>query len=97
MDCKVPIKIVNDNDQEAIDKLKAYLLDILDAKHWKSIKKDSGINRVKLMRSITQYVYLPEEGKALTDEDKNHLQAVQTGINTIVSLNAFKNINSISS
>ena len=92
MDCKVPIKIVNDEDKEAIDKLKAYLLDILDAKHWKSIKKDSGINKVKLMRSITQYVYLPEEGKALTDEDKNHLQAVQTGINTIVSLNAFKNI-----
>lgn len=92
MDCKVPIKIVNDKDKEAIDKLKAYLLDILDAKHWKSIKKDSGINKVKLMRSITQYVYLPEEGKALTDEDKNHLQAVQAGINTIVSLNAFKNI-----
>ena len=93
MDCKVPIKIVNDEDKEAIDKLKAYLLDILDAKHWKSIKKDSGINKVKLIRSITQYVYLPEEGKALTDEDKNHLQAVQAGINTIVSLNAFKNIN----
>ena len=92
MNCKVPIKIVNDKDKEAIDKLKAYLLDILDAKHWKSIKKDSGINKVKLMRSITQYVYLPEEGKALTDEDKNHLQAVQAGINTIVSLNAFKNI-----
>lgn len=92
MDCIVPIKIVNKKDTEAINKLKAYLLDILDAKHWKSIKKDSGINKVKLMRSITQYVYLPEEGKALTQEDKNHLQAVQEGINTIVSLNAFKNI-----
>lgn len=92
MNCKVPIKIINNKDEKAITELKAYLLDILDAKHWKSIKKDSGINKVKLMRSITQYVYLPEEGKALTQKDKNHLQAVQEGINTIVSLNAFKNI-----
>lgn len=92
MACIVPIKIVNKKDTTAIDNLKAYLIGVLDAKHWKSIKKDSGINEVKLMRSITQYVYLPEEGKALTDEDKTHLQAVQEGINTIVSLNAFKNI-----
>lgn len=91
MACKTLIKIVSKKDIKAIQQLKNYLIDTLDARHWKSIKKDS-INTIKLMRSITQYVYLPEEGKALTQEDKIHLQAVQEGINAVVSENAFKNI-----
>lgn len=47
-------------------------------------------NDARLMQIISNVVYLPEEGKALTQEDKIHLKAVQQQINLLA--NKFENI-----
>lgn len=85
MACRELIKItsIDDSVQPLIK-----VLTRLDARQWKRAKD----NEEQLMNIISSQVYLPEEGKALTDEDKTHLQAVQKCINDLANNNIFENI-----
>ena len=85
MACRELIKItsIDDSVQPLIK-----VLTRLDARQWKRAKD----NEEQLMNIISSQVYLPEEGKALTDEDKTHLQVVQKCINDLANNNVFENI-----
>lgn len=85
MACRELIKItsIDDSVQPLIK-----VLTRLDSRQWKKAKDDEEF----LMNVISTQVYLPEEGKALTDEDKTHLQAVRKCINDLANNNIFENI-----
>lgn len=85
MACKELIKIIDVNSTDELTRL-TKVLTRLDARQWKNIKD----NEEQLMNIISSQVYLPEQGKALTQEDKIHLKAVQQQINLLA--NKFENI-----
>lgn len=85
MACKELIKITGTDNKESVQSLLDFLTK-LDSKQWKFIKG----NDEKLMKVISKSVYLPEEGKALTQDDIIHLKAVQQQINLLA--NKFENI-----
>lgn len=87
MACRELIKIIGVNSTDESARL-TKVLTRLDARQWKNIKD----NEEQLMNIISSQVYLPEEGKALTNEDKIHLQAVKKCINELANNNIFKNI-----
>lgn len=87
MACRELIKIIGVNSTDELARL-TKVLTRLDARQWKNIKD----NEEQLMNIISSQVYLPEEGKALTNEDKIHLQAVKKCINELANNNIFKNI-----
>ena len=87
MACRELIKIIGVNNTDELARL-TKVLTRLDARQWKNIKD----NEEQLMNIISSQVYLPEEDKALTNEDKIHLQAVQKCINDLANNNIFKNI-----
>lgn len=87
MACRELIKIIGVNSTDELTRL-TKVLTRLDARQWKNIKD----NEEQLMNIISSQVYLPEEGKALTNEDKIHLQAVKKCINELANNNIFKNI-----
>ena len=85
MACKELIKITGTDNKESVQSLLDFLTK-LDSKQWKFVKG----NDEKLMKVISKSVYLPEEGKALTQDDIIHLKAVQQQINLLA--NKFENI-----
>lgn len=85
MACRELIKITGIDNIESIQSLIKFLTN-LDSRQWKNLKN----NDARLMQIISNVVYLPEEGKALTQEDKIHLKAVQQQINLLA--NKFENI-----
>ena len=85
MACRELIKITGIDNIESKQSLVKFLI-TLDSRQWKSLKN----NDDRLMKIISNVVYLPEEGKALTQEDKIHLKAVQQQINLLA--NKFENI-----
>ena len=85
MACRELIKITSTDD--SVQPL-IKVLTRLDSRQWKRAKDDEEF----LMNVISTQVYLPEEGKALTDEDKTHLQAVRKCINDLANNNIFENI-----
>lgn len=85
MACRELIKITGIDNIESKQSLIKFLIN-LDSRQWKNLKN----NDAKLMQIISNVVYLPEEGKALTQEDKIHLKAVQQQINLLA--NKFENI-----
>ena len=68
MACRELIKIIGVNSTDELTRL-TKVLTRLDARQWKNIKD----NEEQLMNIISSQVYLPEQGKALTQEDKIHL------------------------
>lgn len=85
MACREFIKITGIDNIESKQSLIKFLTN-LDSRQWKNLKN----NDARLMQIISNVVYLPEEGKALTQEDKIHLKAVQQQINLLA--NKFENI-----
>lgn len=85
MACRELIKIIGVNSTDELARL-TKVLTRLDARQWKNIKD----NEEQLMNIISSQVYLPEQGKALTQEDKIHLKAVQNQIKLLA--NKFENI-----
>ena len=85
MACRELIKIIGVNNTDELARL-TKVLTRLDARQWKNIKD----NEEQLMNIISSQVYLPEQGKALTQEDKIHLIAVQQQIKLLA--NKFENI-----
>lgn len=85
MACRELIKITGIDNIESKQSLVNFLI-TLDSRQWKNLKN----NDDRLMKIISNVVYLPEEGKALTQEDKIHLKAVQQQINLLA--NKFENI-----
>lgn len=85
MACRELIKITGIDNIESKQSLIKFLTN-LDSRQWKNLKN----NDDRLMKIISNVVYLPEEGKALTQEDKIHLKAVQQQINLLA--NKFENI-----
>lgn len=85
MACRELIKITGTDNIESKQSLIKFLTN-LDSRQWKNLKN----NDARLMQIISNVVYLPEEGKALTQEDKIHLIAVQQQINLLA--NKFENI-----
>lgn len=85
MACRELIKITGIDNIESKQSLIKFLIN-LDSRQWKNLKN----NDARLMQIISNVVYLPEEGKALTQEDKIHLKAVQQQINLLS--NKFENI-----
>lgn len=85
MACRELIKITGIDNIELKQSLIKFLIN-LDSRQWKNLKN----NDARLMQIISNVVYLPEEGKALTQEDKIHLKAVQQQINLLA--NKFENI-----
>lgn len=85
MACKELIKITSTDNKESVQSLLEFLTR-LDSKQWKNLKNDDA----RLMKVISKAVYLPEEGKALTQDDIVHLKAVQQQINLLA--NKFENI-----
>lgn len=85
MACRELIKITGIDNIESKQSLIKFLTN-LDSRQWKNLKN----NDARLMQIISNVVYLPEEGKALTQEDKIHLKAVQQQINLLA--NKFENI-----
>lgn len=85
MACRELIKITGIDNIESKQFLIKFLIN-LDSRQWKNLKN----NDARLMQIISNVVYLPEEGKALTQEDKIHLKAVQQQINLLA--NKFENI-----
>lgn len=85
MACRELIKITGIDNIESKQSLIKFLTN-LDSRQWKSLKN----NDDRLIKIISNVVYLPEEGKALTQEDKIHLKAVQQQINLLA--NKFENI-----
>lgn len=85
MACRELIKITGIDNIESKQSLIKFLIN-LDSRQWKNLKN----NNARLMQIISNVVYLPEEGKALTQEDKIHLKAVQQQINLLA--NKFENI-----
>ena len=85
MACRELIKIIGVNSTDELARL-TKVLTRLDARQWKNIKN----NEEQLMNIISSQVYLPEQGKALTQEDKIHLKAVQNQIKLLA--NKFENI-----
>ena len=85
MACRELIKITGIDNIESKQSLIKFLIN-LDSRQWKNLKN----NDARLMQIISNVVYLPEEGKALTQEDKIHLKAVQQQINLLA--NKFENI-----
>ena len=85
MACRELIKITGIDDIGSNQSLIKFLIN-LDSRQWKNLKN----NDARLMQIISNVVYLPEEGKALTQEDKLHLKAVQQQINLLA--NKFENI-----
>ena len=75
MACRELIKITGIDNIESKQSLVKFLIN-LDSRQWKSLKN----NDDRLMKIISNVVYLPEQGKALTQEDKIHLIAVQQQI-----------------
>lgn len=87
MACRELIKIIGVNSTDELTRL-TKVLTRLDARQWKNIKD----NEEQLMNIISSQVYLPEEGKALTQENIIHLKAVQKCIKDLANNNIFKNI-----
>ena len=85
MACKELIKITGVDNIKSVQSLLEFLTR-LDSKQWKNLKNDDA----RLMKVISKSVYLPEEGKALTQDDIIHLKAVQQQINLLA--NKFENI-----
>lgn len=85
MACRELIKITGIDNIESKQSLVKFLI-TLDSRQWKSLKN----NDDRLMKIISNVVYLPEEGKALTQDDIIHLKAVQQQINLLA--NKFENI-----
>lgn len=85
MACRELIKITGIDNIESKQSLIKFLIN-LDSRQWKNLKN----NDARLMQIISNVVYLPEEGKALTQEDKIHLKGVQQQINLLA--NKFENI-----
>lgn len=85
MACRELIKITGIDNIESKQSLIKFLIN-LDSRQWKNLKN----NDARLMQIISNVVYLPEEGKALTQEDKIHLKAIQQQINLLA--NKFENI-----
>lgn len=85
MACRELIKITGIDNIESKQSLIKFLIN-LDSRQWKNLKN----NDARLVQIISNVVYLPEEGKALTQEDKIHLKAVQQQINLLA--NKFENI-----
>ena len=85
MACRELIKITGIDNIESKQSLIKFLIN-LDSRQWKNLKN----NDARLIQIISNVVYLPEEGKALTQEDKIHLKAVQQQINLLA--NKFENI-----
>ena len=85
MACRELIKITGIDNIESKQSLVKFLIN-LDSRQWKSLKN----NDDRLMKIISNVVYLPEQGKALTQEDKIHLIAVQQQIKLLA--NKFENI-----
>lgn len=85
MACRELIKITGIDNTESKQSLIKFLIN-LDSRQWKNLKN----NDARLMQIISNVVYLPEQGKALTQEDKIHLKAVQQQINLLA--NKFENI-----
>ncbi len=85
MACRELIKITGIDNIESKQSLIKFLIN-LDSRQWKNLKN----NDARLMQIISNVVYLPEEGKALTQEDKIHLKTVQQQINLLA--NKFENI-----
>lgn len=85
MACRELIKITGIDNIESKQSLIKFLIN-LDSRQWKNLKN----NDARLMQIISNVVYLPEKGKALTQEDKIHLKAVQQQINLLA--NKFENI-----
>lgn len=85
MACRELIKITGIDNIESKQSLVKFLTN-LDSRQWKNLKN----NDDRLMKIISNVVYLPEQGKALTQEDKIHLIAVQQQINLLA--NKFENI-----
>lgn len=85
MACRELIKITGIDNIESKQPLIKFLIN-LDSRQWKNLKN----NDARLVQIISNVVYLPEEGKALTQEDKIHLKAVQQQINLLA--NKFENI-----
>lgn len=85
MACKELIKITGIDNIKSVQSLLEFLTR-LDSKQWKNLKNDDA----RLMKVISKSVYLPEEGKALTQDDIIHLKAVQQQINLLA--NKFENI-----
>ena len=85
MACRELIKITGIDNIESKQSLIKFLIN-LDSRQWKNLKN----NDARLIQIISNVVYLPEEGKALTQEDKIHLKAIQQQINLLA--NKFENI-----
>ena len=85
MACRELIKITGTDNIESKQSLVKFLI-TLDSRQWKNLKN----NDARLMQIISNVVYLPEEGKALTQDDIIHLKAVQNQINLLA--NKFENI-----
>lgn len=85
MACRELIKITGIDNIESKQSLIKFLIN-LDSRQWKNLKN----NDARLLQIISNVVYLPEKGKALTQEDKIHLKAVQQQINLLA--NKFENI-----
>lgn len=85
MACRELIKITGIDNIESKQSLIKFLIN-LDSRQWKNLKN----NDARLMQIISNVVYLPEEGKALTQDDIIHLKAVQQQIKLLA--NKFKNI-----
>lgn len=85
MACRELIKITGIDNIASKQSLIKFLIN-LDSRQWKNLKN----NDARLVQIISNVVYLPEEGKALTQEDKIHLKAVQQQINLLA--NKFENI-----
>ena len=85
MACRELIKITGIDNIESKQSLIKFLIN-LDSRQWKNLKN----NDARLMQIISNVVYLPEEGKALTQDDIIHLKAVQQQINLLA--NKFENI-----
>lgn len=85
MACRELIKITSIDNIESKQSLIKFLTN-LDSRQWKNLKN----NDDRLMKIISNVVYLPEEGKALTQDDIIHLKAVQQQINLLA--NKFENI-----
>lgn len=85
MACRELIKITGIDNIESKQSLVRFLTN-LDSRQWKNLKN----NDARLMQIISNVVYLPEKGKALTQDDIIHLKAVQNQINLLA--NKFENI-----
>lgn len=85
MACRELIKITGIDNIESKQSLIKFLTN-LDSRQWKSLKN----NDDRLMKIISNVVYLPEEGKALTQDDIIHLKTVQQQIKLLA--NKFENI-----